>query len=212
MSERIEIPNTKITLYGSKNEIKRAMSYFNEANIRQRLTDDEYSDRLMLMNEFVPYIKCSITYDGNTVWNKEKLIRDFRKILNNGMKSLSDYLYGFFHLDCGSIAHFNKQGWITTFPTMASLKQFFEKNEYGQPVIDHMPHWKADAIEIVKEMVRLLKEQQIKLVKCKLCNTLVGDTPHDYEEHIFQNHTDALRLRIREWFYTDLADSQTDAA
>jgi len=36
MSERIEIPNTKITLYGSKQEIKRAMSYLNKVNQNKR--------------------------------------------------------------------------------------------------------------------------------------------------------------------------------
>jgi len=168
MSERIEIPNTKITLYGSKNEIKRAMSYFNEANIRQKLAGEEYSDRLILMNEFVPHIKCSITYDGNTVWNKEKLIRDFKRILNNGMKRLSDYLYEFFHLDCGSIAHFDKHGWIATYPTLASLRQFFIRNEYGQSIVEHMPHWKADAIKIAQEMNELLKTQDKKQVQCSV--------------------------------------------
>jgi hypothetical protein len=212
MSERIEIPNTKITLYGSKNEIKRAMSYFNKVNLKQKLSDDEYSDRLVLMNEFIPYIKCSISYSANTVWNKEKLLRDFKRILNNGMKSLSDYLYEFFHLCCGSIAHFNKQGWIATYPTLASLRKFFERNEYGQPIIAHMPQWQADAIEIAKEMSRLLKEQDIKQVKCNLCNELIGDTPHDCNEHVFQKHSEALTLKIREWFYTDAVDTKSDAA
>jgi len=203
MSERMEIPNTKITLYGSKQEIKHTMNYFNKANIRQKLSGDEHSDRLVLMNEFVSQIKCSISYSGNTVWNKEKLIRDFKRILNNGVNSLSDYLYEFFHLSCGSIAHFDKNGWIATYPTLVSLRQFFHRNEYGLSVVAHMPSWKADAIEIAQEMDRLLKDQPIKLVKCNLCNTLVGDTPHDYNDHILENHSEALILKIRELFYTD---------
>jgi hypothetical protein len=203
MSERMEIPNTKITLYGSKQEIKSAMNYFNKANIRQKLSGDEYSDRLVLMNEFVPHIKCSVSYDGNTVWNKEKLIRDFKRVLNNGMHSLSDYLYEFFHLCCGSIAHFDKNGWIATYPTLASLRNFFERNEYGQSVVAHMPSWKADAVEIAKEMDRLVKTLQIKQVRCNICRQLVGDTPHDYNDHILENHSEALILKIRELFYTD---------
>jgi hypothetical protein len=199
----MEIPNTKITLYGSKEEIKSAMNYFNKANIRQKLSGDEYSDRLVLMNEFVPHIKCSISYDGNTVWNKAKLIRDFNKILKHGMESLSDYLYEFFHLCCGSIAHFDKRGWIATYPTLASLRNFFERNEYGQSVVAHMPSWKADAIEVAKEMDRLLKTLQIKQVRCNICCQLVGDTPHDYNDHILENHSEALILKIRELFYTD---------
>jgi len=158
MSERLEIPNTQITLYGSKQEIKRAMEYYRKVDIQPKLTGNEYDDRLMLMNAFVPHIKCSVCYSGNTVWNKERLIRDFKRILKNGMKALSDYLYEFLHLDCGSIAHYNKQGWIATYPTIASLHQFFKRNEYGQAVISHMPSWKADAIEIAKELDRLLDE------------------------------------------------------
>jgi len=203
MSERMEIPNTKITLYGSKQEIKHTMNYFNKANIHQKLSGDEYSDRLVLMNEFVPHIKCSISYNGNTVWNREKLIRDFNKILKHGMESLSDYLYEFFHLSCGSIAHYDKNGWIATYPTLASLRKFFERNEYGQSVVAHMPSWKADAIEIAKEINELLKAQSIKQVKCNLCSELIGNTPHDCNEHVLENHPEALILKIRELFYTD---------
>jgi len=210
MSERMEIPNTKITLYRSKQEIKHAMNYFNKVNILQKLSDDEYADRLVLMNEFVPHIKCSISYSGNTVWNKAKLIRDFNKILKHGMESLSDYLYEFFHLCCGSIAHYDKQGWIATYPTLASIRQFFHRNEYGQSVVAHMPSWKADAVEITIEMDRLLTKQPIKLVKCKLCNTRVGDSPHDYNEHILENHSEVLILKIRELFYTDAAEELTE--
>jgi hypothetical protein len=203
MSEHIEIPNTKITLYGSKQEIKSAMNCFNKANIHQKLSGDEYSDRFILMNEFVPHIKCSISYSGNTVWNKAKLIRDFNKILKHGMESLSGYLYEFFHLCCGSIAHFDKNGWIATYPTLASLRNFFERNEYGQSVVAHMPSWQADAVEIAKGMIELLKAQSIKQVKCNLCSELIGDTPHDYNDHILENHSEALILKIRELFYTD---------
>jgi len=210
MSEHIEIPNTKITLYGSKQEIKSAMNYFNKANIRQKLSGGEYADRLILMNEFVPYLKCSISYNGNTVWNKEKLIRDFNKILKHGMESLSGYLYEFFHLCCGSIAHFDKRGWIATYPTISSLRQFFHRNEYGLSVVAHMPSWKADAIEIAKEMNELLKAQSIKQVKCNLCSELVGDTPHDYNDHILENHSEALILKIRELFYADAAEELTE--
>ncbi len=174
MPERMDISNTKITLYGSKQEIKRAMIYFNKANLRLKLSNNEYSDRLMLMNEFVPHIKCSICYGGNTVWNKERLIRDFKRILKSGMKALTDYLYEFFHLDCGSIAHYDKHRWIATYPSLASLCAFFEKNEYGQSVAEHIPNWKADAIEIVKEVNQLLKQHDIKEVQYSVSNVTIS--------------------------------------
>ncbi len=203
MSERLEVPNTKITLHGTRQEIKRAMNYFNQANIHSKLSSDESSDRLMLMNEFVPVIKCTISYNGNTVWNKEKLICDFKRILNNGMHSLSDYLYEFFHLSCGSIAHFNKQGWIATYPTLASLRNFFIKNEYGEAVIAHIPSWQTDAVEITQAMDQLLNKLQIKQARCNICNQLVGETIHDCKTHISQHHPEALILKMRELFNPD---------
>jgi hypothetical protein len=60
------------------------------------------------------------------------------------------------HLSCGSIAHYNKQGWIDYYPTINHLKQFFIRNEYGSRVLHHIPQWHSDAISIVKEIEPLL--------------------------------------------------------
>ena len=200
MPERLEIPNAKITLYGAKQHIKQAINYFNKSNFHSKLSGDESSDRLALMTGYLPNIKCAISYNGNTIWSKDKLIRDFKRILNNGMKNLSDYLYEFFHLCCGSIAHYNKQGWIATYPTLASLRNFFVKNEYGEPVITHIPSWQSDAVEIAQAMDRLINKLQIKQVRCNMCNRLVGDTIHDCKTHISQHHPEALILKLRELF------------
>ncbi len=176
------------------------MNYYNQVNIQLKLSGEEHSDRLVLMNDHLPNIKCAISYNGNTVWNKEILIRDFKRILNNGMKNLSDYLYEFFHLSCGSIAHFNKQGWIATYPTLASLHNFFIKNEYGEPVTSHIPSWQSDAVETTQAMDQLLNKLQIKQVRCNICNQLVGDTIHDCKTHISQHHPEALIMKLRELF------------
>lgn len=63
---------------------------------------------------------------------------------------LSDYFYEFLHLDCGSIAHYNKQGWVTEYPTVDDLKAFFKENEFGHRVLDDIPEWKTDAKRIVQ--------------------------------------------------------------
>jgi hypothetical protein len=52
-------------------------------------------------------------------------------------------------LVCGSIAHFNIQGWVSTYPTLDDLKEFFRKNEFGRPVRDDIQPWYTDALEIV---------------------------------------------------------------
>jgi hypothetical protein len=76
------------------------------------------------------------------------------------MSALTDYLYEFFHLCCGSIAHYNKHGWICEYPDIEAIKFFLLKNEYGQSVLKHQPFWASDRIEILKDVYRMfgLKE------------------------------------------------------
>ena len=97
-------------------------------------------------------IQADILFDGNSVWSKKKILRDIRKVKKQGMNKLSDYLYKFLSLSCGSIAHYNKYGWISTYPTISHLQQFFRRNEYGERVLYHLPGWKTDAQQIVKEI------------------------------------------------------------
>lgn len=95
-------------------------------------------------------IKADILFDGNSIWSKKKILRDIKRVKKYGMEKLSNYLYEFFHLSCGSIAHYNKYGWISTYPTVSHLRQFFRRNEFGERVLNHLPAWKTDAQVIVK--------------------------------------------------------------
>jgi hypothetical protein len=124
-------------------------------------------------------LKASILFDGNSVWNSKPIITNLRKImvhgtLYNGEKPhyvpigsmlrfpvvgeciLSDYFYSFIHLHCGTSAHYNKQGWVTIYPTVEDLKAFFMKNEYGHRVIDDIPDWETDVKRIVQMIVHEL--------------------------------------------------------
>lgn len=99
----------------------------------------------------------TVLYDGNTVWSKDKILADVKRITKNGdMTQMTNHLYEFLHLCCGSIAHYNKLGWIDTYPTVSDLKRFFANNEFGQKVIDHIPHWKTDVIGIVTGVNKIL--------------------------------------------------------
>ena len=100
----------------------------------------------------LPFVECSlapngwILYDGNSIWNVERLMKQFRKFIKYyDYEHFSKYLYEFFSLQCGSIAHFNKAGWFSTYPDKDSLKEFFRKNEYGAPVENYPPEWHYDA-------------------------------------------------------------------
>ena len=124
-------------------------------------------------------LRASILFDGNGVWSRIKIIRNLRRIINAGTlydgkrpafipigsmlrmptigkTILSEYFYDFLHLCCGSIAHYNIQGWVATYPTVDDLKKFFKKNEFGKRVLDDIPGWKTDARAIVVEIEGLL--------------------------------------------------------
>jgi len=110
-------------------------------------------------------IAADILFDGNTVYSYDRIIRDFKRALNSkpcriskngsGDYDLTDYLYKFFSLSCGSIAHFNKYGWIGTYPEKIDLCNFIFRNEFGQDIEAHQPGWHTDAIKIAKELKRL---------------------------------------------------------
>lgn len=146
--------NNQITLYGNKTQIEEAKQKIDRK--KHLLTGNESDDRLFLQNEIVDNTSADILYDGNSVYSKTKLLKHFKRLLKNGMDSLTNDLYDFFHLCCGSIAHYNKQGWVSEYPDLYALKAFFKRNEYGRSVLDGQPSWATDRIEIIKEMERLL--------------------------------------------------------
>lgn len=99
----------------------------------------------------IPFVESRKTDDwimlnGNSVWNIKVLVRDMKRLLKKyDPKSFTEYLYQFFSLQCGSIAHYNKIGWFDEYPTPALLRSFFVKNELGQPVKGYAPVWHTDA-------------------------------------------------------------------
>ena len=146
--------NTKIVIYGNKAQIEEARKKLNR--IKNMLTGNEANDRLLLQNGIIDDIKADILYDGNGVYSKTKLLKQFETLLKHGMHKLTNDLYEFFHLCCGSIAHYDKQGWISEYPDLFALKEFFKRNEYGQSALANQPNWATDRIAIVKEMEKLL--------------------------------------------------------
>ena len=143
----------------------------------------EAKDRLKIQEAIdVNNLKASILYDGNGVWSKKRILQNLRRIIEHGTlygsqrvrwiplgsmlyfpatprdfkPVLSKYFYEFLHLCCGSIAHYNRAGWIAEYPTVEDLKTFFKKNEYGKRVLDHIPRWKTDAKVIVEAIEAML--------------------------------------------------------
>ena len=154
MRQKLEI-NNKVEVYGSKKDVEYAINYLkmycddlknHPTEIRarrmiQRIIDDKN-------------IKADILYDGNTVWSKKRVLKDIKRVKKNGMKSMTKYLYKFLSLACGSIAHYNINGWIDYYPTFEDLKSFFKRNEFGYRVLNYIPIWKADVHIIVVDVER----------------------------------------------------------
>ena len=110
-------------------------------------------------------LKATILYDGNQVWSRERILADVGRILKKNernspldlpMYAMTNYLYKFLTLCCGSIAHYNMLGWIDEYPTVEALKKFFIRNEFGQHVYDYVPKWKPDVRDIVSAIEAVL--------------------------------------------------------
>lgn len=142
----------RVAIYGSDKQIQEAEIILLK-NIPDLPTLTEAQARIKIQEVIDSgNLKVDILFDGNSVWSKKKIIRDIKRIKKHGMKKLTDYLYKFLSLSCGSIAHYNKYGWIACYPTIQDLRNFFRRNEFGERVLSHIPVWKTDAITIVREV------------------------------------------------------------
>ena len=115
----------RVALYGNKQSIEQAEIILLK-NIPELPALTESQARIKIQETIDnENIKADILFDGNSVWSKKKIIRDIKKIKKYGMNRLTDYLYKFLSLSCGSIAHYNKYGWIECYPTLQDLRNFF---------------------------------------------------------------------------------------
>ena len=173
------IYNDKIVIWGNPKEILKAKKELDWVD--ETILKSESEARLeiqKLIDE--KKLKASIMYDGNSIWSFDRIIRNVKRIRKKGILGyakyipigsmlkvpeysemrkpiLSDYFYDFLHLDCGSIAHFSKAGWIAEYHSSDDLKKFFQCNEFGERVYDFLPDLKTDAKRIVEEIERILK-------------------------------------------------------
>ena len=147
----------RVKIYGSSKDIETAEElierfYPNLSTMREEEARIELQSLIDTEN-----LSATLLINGNGIYSFDRIIRDIRRVKNNGMKSLTDRLYKFLSLCCGSIAHYNKQGWIETYPTVQDLRQFFIRNEFGQRVLNSIPAWKTDVKRIVREIEKILQ-------------------------------------------------------
>ena len=152
--------NLKIRVSGSSKKIKETEDMLDKVE----LTGTESKDRLILQN-FIDEnkIKTSILYDGNTIISYDKIINEYKRILTkNEFNKMSDYFYNFLSLDCGSIAHYDKNGWLYEYYNLEKLKHFFMCNEFGKDIVRDQPTWKTDVIKIGETILELTNKHSHK--------------------------------------------------
>ena len=171
--------NDRIFIFGNPREIIKTKEALK--TITEDILNSEPKARLEIQKLIdINKLKANIMYDGNYIWNYNKIIRNAKQIKKEGILGyahyikiteglrvpeydknkkpiLSDYFYQFLSLSCGSIAHTNRAGWIAKYSTSNDLKKFFQRNEFKQRVYDYIPEWKTDAKTIVKEIEAILK-------------------------------------------------------
>ena len=148
-----------------------------------RLSSLSESKARLLIQEIMDTerLKADILLNGNNVWSFNRIVNNLKQIVEAGalvgenvrtcyplasglriptirdyQPILSKYFYQFLSLCCGSIAHYDIYGWISHYPTVEDLRQFFIKNEYSKRVKDWIPEWKTDAKRIVEEIEVIL--------------------------------------------------------
>jgi len=148
-----------LALYGTKADIARAQEVLSKvANLPDGVMEDWARRQLQeIIDTFK--LKAAILFRGNGVYSFDRTILAFKRVLKAGTTAkMSNDLYHFFSLCCGTIAHYSKYGWSDVYPDTAALRRLFERNEFGQSVVNHQPTWGTDRIKIAREMERLLQK------------------------------------------------------
>jgi hypothetical protein len=154
----------KITYYGSEKEISRAVEIiknYEKFNPKAHFESMSEGKARLIIQQLIDenQVKASILINNNTVWSKDRIIRNLEQIMHHGTlyntdqtkpPILSHYFYQFLHLVCGSLNHYDIHGWIHKYPTVEHLKKFFKSNEFGKRVLDTIPKKRTDARAIVE--------------------------------------------------------------
>lgn len=146
----------KLKVRGLKKHIEQFLAEFDK---RCKDCKNEYNIRLCIqdiLNDLKFEYKLDIMYDGNTVWPLNKTVNQIIKFLKNPiLENFTPYIYGFFHLTCGTIAHYNREGWYNTY-SLSEIKEILLK------ALDIQPCWAADRIRILKTIYKKMNWKRVE--------------------------------------------------
>ncbi len=122
------------------------------------ITGKEKEDRLIIMNAITKLkIKAIILYEGNTVYNNGTILKNLRAIKRHGLYYMNDYTYKWLINATGSIAHYNKSGWINKYPTVKDLRDYFHCNEWSKSIYDYVPEYNSSNKFLALEVLKIFK-------------------------------------------------------
>lgn len=132
------------------------------ACLKQSQTDPQ--DECALRETLIPFVesistKNWILVEGNSIYSPKHLSYDLLKLLNSyKVENFSDYLYKFFSLQCGTIAHFNRHGWWDEYqPASKFLKFVAELQEKT-----YTPDWYYDVALAKSLLANIAKEHPVE--------------------------------------------------
>lgn len=106
----LNLNGSKIKLYGNNEGILQKEKTIIE---NLDLTGNEHDDRLIIQKCIDDNkLKSDISYNGNTIYPFEKTVKLYRQLQkNDSLENLNKYMYHFFTLACGDIAHYDIGGY-----------------------------------------------------------------------------------------------------
>jgi hypothetical protein len=177
----------KIVFCGSKKENKLEETLFND-EIKPFLINNERTDRLVIQS-FIDKnnIKSSILYNGNSVFGKNKILKELHKIIKaEKLTNMSDYFYHFITNHCGSIAHYDKNGWIAEYDNnIEKLMIFFQHNEFGTNILNAAPEWYTDLKVIAEEILKISEDYQNNSQKIDKKKTTIKKDINSFQMDFF---------------------------
>lgn len=135
----------KIKLYGKNEEILQLEKAIIE---NLDLTGNEHDDRLIIQKCIDDRkLKSDISYNGNTIYPFEKTVKLYRQLQkNDSLENLNQYMYKFFTLACGDIAHYDIGGYKSYYNySIRELENTILKNVWTT-------RWQSDCDRIFREL------------------------------------------------------------
>ena len=123
---------------------------------------DEKEARLrLILQDFIDSEKVSdwILVNGNSVWSYNRIIGEFKKIKRTGSTAgISQYFYEFMHLNF-TIAHYDRQGWICTYPGYLDVVEVIKRRRRD------IPWWYADLARIADYLISISHKEESGIIK-----------------------------------------------